>query len=135
MPWLLDTNAWIHYLKDPGSPIRIRLANVQPTDILTCSIVRAELLHGALKYGNAERRRAIVIDTLAPFVSLPFDDAAAERYANLRSELQTLGKVIGPLDMQIAAICLAAGCTLVTHNVGEFSRVNGLQVEDWLAIE
>jgi tRNA(fMet)-specific endonuclease VapC len=46
MPWLLDTNAWIHYLKDPASPIRIRLANVQPTDILTCSIVRAELLYG-----------------------------------------------------------------------------------------
>jgi tRNA(fMet)-specific endonuclease VapC len=88
----------------------------------------------ALKYGNADRRRSIVTETLSPFASLPFDDAAAERYANLRSELQSSGQVIGPLDMQIAAICLAANCTLVTHNVGEFSRVSGLQVEDWFAI-
>lgn len=57
MAWLLDTNAWIDYLKNPASAVRERLAERKPEEILTCAVVRAELLHGALKYGLPERRR------------------------------------------------------------------------------
>ncbi len=133
MPYLLDTNVWIHYLKQPGSPIRSKLAALQPDDIITCSIVRSELLHGAQKYGNRNRRVATVNQTLAPFRSVPFDDADAAEYARIRHQLETAGIVIGPLDLQIAAICVHHGFTLVTSNVGEFSRVQGLMVEDWLS--
>ena len=84
MPWLLDTNAWIFYQKNPAHRIHDELAKREPSDIFTCSIVRAELLHGAMKYGIPERRRAIILKTLAPYRSLPFDDAAAEHYAQLR---------------------------------------------------
>ena len=69
--------------------------------------------------------------TLAPFVSLPFDDQDAVEYAKLRHSLELAGTVIGPYDLQIAAICLRHAATLVTNNVREFSRVNGLKVEDW----
>ena len=61
------------------------------------------------------------------FVSLPFDDDAAQRYGRLRAELETRGVMIGPYDLQIAAIGLVPGLTLVTHNIDEFSRVPGLQ--------
>ena len=132
MAWLLDTNAWIHYLKNPDSPIRHRLALQSPAQIVSCAIVRAELLHGARKYGQPERRIALVVQTLAPYVSLPFDDAAAERYADLRHRLETAGQRIGPHDLLIAAICLAHDHTLVTSNTGEFNRVEGLRVEDWM---
>jgi tRNA(fMet)-specific endonuclease VapC len=84
MPYLLDTNSWIHYLKDANSPIRKRLMGLQPGDVVCCSIVRAELLHGAEKYGNRERRVSKVIETLMPFVSYAFDDAAAAKYASVR---------------------------------------------------
>ena len=66
-----------------------------------------------------------------PDVSLPFDDAAAEEFARVRFLLESLGTPIGPYDMQIAAIALANQLTLVTHNVGEISRVPRLTVEDW----
>jgi tRNA(fMet)-specific endonuclease VapC len=132
MAFLLDTNSWIHYLKNAAGPIRARLGSLQPTDILSCSVVRAELLHGAEKYGNRDRRVATVVQTLAPFRSLPFDDDAAAIYAQLRHRLETAGNVIGPYDLQIAAISLLYDATLVTSNTIEFSRVNGLQVEDWL---
>ena len=135
MPYLLDTNAWIHYLKRSDSPIRVRLAALQPIDIVTCAIVRSELLHGAKKYGNSTRRTAVVSQTLAPFKSVPFDDAAAVEYARIRHELETAGCVIGPYDLQIAAICAHHGLTLVTNNVGEFSRVHGLKIEDWRSSE
>lgn len=133
MPYLLDTNAWIHYLKQPSSPIHTKLATLQPADVVTCSIVRSELLHGAEKYGDRNRRVAIVNKTLAPYQSLPFDDGDAVEYARIRHELETVGLVIGPYDLQIAAICVRHGLTLITSNFGEFSRVSGLMVEDWLS--
>jgi tRNA(fMet)-specific endonuclease VapC len=65
------------------------------------------------------------------FVSFPFDDAAAEEYGKIRAHLAALGSPIGPNDLLIAAISLAKGLTLVTHNTAEFSRVPGLSIEDW----
>lgn len=69
--------------------------------------------------------------TLAPFRSLPFDDLAARRYAEIRDVLETRRQIIGPNDLLIAAIALTHGLTLVTNN-GEFRRVPGLAVEDWI---
>jgi tRNA(fMet)-specific endonuclease VapC len=67
----------------------------------------------------------------APYVSLPFDDHAADAYARIRADPEQQGRRIGPDDLLIAAIALAHDLTLVTHNTREFSRVNGLQLEDW----
>lgn len=134
MSYLLDTNSWIHYLKHSDSPIRARLAAIQPSAVLSCSIVKAELLHGAEKYGNRDRRAATVLQTLAPFRSLAFDDDAAELYAQLRHALELAGRIIGPYDLQIAAICRLHDLTLVTSNAGEFSRVHELFLEDWLQV-
>ena len=131
MAWLLDTNAWIVYLKTPISPIRSRLQSLQPTDVVLCSVVKAELFHGAEKYGNRERRLAILRELFAPCISLPFDDSAAALYGRIRHELEIAGNVIGPNDLMIAAIALANNHTLVTNNIAEFSRVRGLALEDW----
>jgi tRNA(fMet)-specific endonuclease VapC len=132
MPYLLDTNSWIHYLKHVNSPIRAKLQTLQPVDIVSCSVVRAELLHGAEKYGNRDRRVATVVQTLAPFRSFAFNDEAASRHAQLRHSLEVAGLTIGPYDLQIAAICQRHQLILVTNNTSEFARVNGLQLEDWL---
>jgi tRNA(fMet)-specific endonuclease VapC len=132
MPYLLDTNCWIQYLKHADSPIRARLQGLEPSDVVSCSVVLAELLHGAEKYGNRDRRVATVVQTLAPFRSLPFDDEAATAYGRIRHDLEVAGLTIGPYDLQITAICTVHGLTLVTSNIGEFSRVEGLHAEDWL---
>jgi len=135
MVWLLDTNAWIDYLRNPASNVRARLMERKPEEVSTCSIVRAELLHGARKYGAPDRRVAIVRETLAPYRSLPFDDAAAEHYAAIRHELERLGERIGPHDLLIAAICVTHKVTLVTANTGEFRRVADLDISNWQAGE
>jgi len=132
MPYLLDTNSWIDYLKRPTSPVRAHLLAHSPAQIVTCSIVKSELLLGAEKYGDRNRRVALVNQALAPFHSYPFDDAAAVIYARIRHELEAAGNTIGPYDLQIAAICQVHAVTLVTNNTGEFSRVRALQLEDWL---
>jgi len=92
-------------------------------------------LHGARKYGAPERRLAIVRETLAPYRSLPFDDAAAEQYAALRDELERRGEPIGPHDLLIAAICVTHKVKLVTANTGEFQRIAGLNISNWQAGE
>jgi tRNA(fMet)-specific endonuclease VapC len=132
MAFLLDTNCWIHYFKHADSPIRIRLQQLAPSDVVSCSVVRAELLHGAEKYGNRDRRVATVEQALAPFRSLAFDDDAAQEYARIRHALEVAGLLIGSYDLQIAAICRVHDVTLVTSNTAEFSRVAGLQLQDWL---
>ncbi len=71
---------------------------------------------------------------LAPLRSLAFDDECAERYAEIRVRLEKAGTLIGPNDLLIAAIARVHGATLVTHNVREFSRVEGLRLEDWEAM-
>lgn len=131
MQYLLDTNAWILYLKKPDSKIQGRLSTISPNDVVTCAIVLSELLHGAEKYGNRKQRVATVLALLSPFPCFPFDDADAAQYALTRHNLELGGQVIGPYDLQIAAICLRHGFVLVTSNISEFARVAGLQVEDW----
>src|SRR5215468_9600916 len=131
MIYLLDTNAWIVFLRRPASPVVARLQAQQPADIRVCSVVVAELLFGCLRSANPAANLAKVQALLAPYASLPFDDRAADHYATIRRHLETIGLPIGPYDLQIAAIALAHGCTLVTHNQAEFSRVPGLLLEDW----
>jgi tRNA(fMet)-specific endonuclease VapC len=101
MRYLVDTNIWIHYLKTAGSPVESRLRRMPASDIAVCSVVLAELLHGARKYEKREERIAKVARTLAPYISLPFDDAAARHYAQTRDALEAHGQVIGPYDLLI----------------------------------
>lgn len=95
-----------------------------------CSVVRAELLHGARKYEKRAERVARVELTLSPFISLPFDDAAAGHYATIRDDLESRGVAIGPHDLMIAAIAVTHRLTLVSNN-REFNRVEGMSVGDW----
>lgn len=130
MRYLLDTNVWIHYLKNAASPVASRLRQTPASEVAVCSVVWAELLHGARKYERRDERQTRVERTLEPYRSLPFDDAAARRYAVLRDDLETRGEVIGSNDLLIAAIALSHGLVLVTNDAG-FGRVTELQTEDW----
>jgi tRNA(fMet)-specific endonuclease VapC len=103
---------------------------VSPQDLSLSSVVKAELLYGAAKSNLAERtlvRLKIFFDV---FTSLPFDDRAAAAYGAIRADLEKRGNPIGPNDLMIAAIALANGLTLVTHNQREFGGVATLNLED-----
>lgn len=133
MRCLPDTNIWIYHFKRPDSPISKRLQEVGTDGFVTCAPVLAELLHGAYKYGNAVEREKKIRCALLDVPSFPFDDKAAVEYARIRDYLEREGKVIGNMDLQIAAISLVHGLKLITHNVEEFKRVPGLIIEDWLS--
>jgi tRNA(fMet)-specific endonuclease VapC len=128
---LLDTNTWIYALKGGPHVLVERLGSVHPESVAFCAIVKAELLRGALRYGDPAKRLAILHLLFRNHPSFPFDDAAAEVYARVRHELEARGQVIGAMDMLIAAIALANNLILVSHNTAEFARISELKLEDW----
>lgn len=131
MAYLLDTNAWIVYLKGKNTSVRSRLETISPGQVKTCSVVWAELLFGARKYEDPVKRQARIEILLDPFESFPFDLEAAREYAIIRDELERSGRSIGPNDLLIASIAKVHDLVVVTNNTSEFQRVSGLQVEDW----
>ena len=104
-------------------------------EVALCNIVKAELYFGAYKSQKREHNLVVLQRFFDGFPILEFDEQAAEYYGRIRSELEKNGQPIGPYDLQIAAIALRHDVTLVTHNVREFARVPGLQLEDWQAIK
>ena len=126
MIYLLDTNTCIEYLNNRASLVRHRLSALSPEDIALCSVVKAELYAGAQRSSQRERNLALLDWFFSQFVSLPFDDRAAEVYGRLRAELSRQGQLIGPNDLMIAAIALAHNLTLVTwiHSVARSATVS-----------
>ncbi|ANE54727.1 type II toxin-antitoxin system VapC family toxin [Methylomonas sp. DH-1] len=131
MKYLLDSNACIVFLNKRSEKLKLRLEQCQPQQIVLCSVVKAELLYGAMKSQNPVASMAKVENFCSHFQSLPFDDIAAEFYGKIRSELSLLGTPIGANDFMIAAIALANDVTLISHNTREFSRVSNLLLQDW----
>ncbi len=131
MTFLPDTNACITLLRQHNSRLIARWQSVKASDVVLCSVVVYELRHGAERSAKPAAEQAKLDSFLGPFVSLPFDDVCARKCAEIRRELERAGSPIGPHDLQIAAIALHHGLTLVTHNTREFSRVVGLKLDDW----
>lgn len=129
--YLLDTNVCIMYLNGKSLSIKNYIDNLIAAQIAVCSVVKAELFFGTMKSNNTQKTLKIKKSFLQQFISLPFDDSCAEIYGTIRADLVKNGTPIGSNDLQIASIALANNLILVTHNVREFSRISGLQIEDW----
>ena len=131
MGYLLDTNILSDLIRNPFGPVAQRIEAVGAKAVCTSIIVAAELRYGSAKKGSP-RLQARVEDILATIPVLTLEVPADADYGRQRAQLEASGQPIGGNDLLIAAHALALGLTLVTHNTREFSRIAGLQVEDWL---
>ena len=129
--YLLDTNACISYLNNSDSPIKKQMQQYRPEQIYLCSVVKSELFFGAMKSQRVESNLKRLDKLFSLLPSVPFSDESAILFGEIRAYLQKRGTPIGPYDIQIAAIALEHGFTLITHNTKEFLRVEGLKIEDW----
>ena len=128
MRLLLDSSVCIAVMRDRPKGSRRLAESWLRSDTAVSSIVLAELEVGARLSARPEQAREALDRLLENLSITPFDQAAAERYGTLRASLQTAGRLIGPLDMLIAAHALSLNLPLLTGNVREFERVPGLQV-------
>jgi tRNA(fMet)-specific endonuclease VapC len=83
--------------------------------------------------GGGEKKQKEMEDFLSAIPCLPFDDKAAFHAADIRADLTRKGNIIGPNDLLIAGHARSVGLKLITGNLSEFSRVDGLRCEDWSA--
>lgn len=129
----LDTDVLSAVVKrDPPLHLIRRLARTPPSEQCTTAITLGELLYGVARRGSAALARRVqdLIESAGPV--LPFDEAAARHYGDLRASLEGDGRRLAEPDLRIAAIALSRDATLVTANVRHFARVPGLRVENWL---
>ena len=130
--YFLDTNTCIYFLNGKYESIRDKLLSTSPNEIAIPSIVKAELLLGAYKSKNRKGNIDKVEQLLTPFEIIPFDDLMTYVYADIRNKVEKKGEVIGPNDLLIASIVKFNEGIIVTHNVKEFKRIEGLKVDDWV---
>jgi tRNA(fMet)-specific endonuclease VapC len=129
--YMLDTNLCIRVLRDKPASVRPRF-NEEADGLSISTVVLTELLHGAAKSGRPAENRRAVEDFAARLELLPFDEAAAGHAAEIRAALERKGTPIGAYDLLIAGHARSRGLALVTGNLREFRRVEGLRCEDWL---
>jgi tRNA(fMet)-specific endonuclease VapC len=129
--YLLDTNACVKLLNNSDPLVVKRFSEESPESINLCTVVVFELFYGAFlsqKMDINSRKLERFIDQFRIF---DFNRESAKICGRIRAELKKQGTPIGVYDLQIASIAIANNLVLVTHNVREFERVNGLLYEDW----
>jgi len=131
MTYFVDTNTCIYFLNGKYPSVKEKFLSISPKKIKISAIVKSELLLGAFKSQTKKQTTDKVEKFLEPFDIVDFKDDMSYNYTEIRGELEAAGTKIGANDLLIAATVLHEKGILVTHNANEFSRVNGLEIEDW----
>jgi len=133
MTYLLDTNAWIVLLRSKNVQLRERFYESLRSGhfVGMSSVVLMELYQGAIRSQHPDQELHDLRRLAAWHQPMPFDPQCADIAGHIIVRLQRAGQPIGPMDTLIAATAIRYNSILVTHNIREFSRVEGLIVEDW----
>lgn len=129
--YLLDTNICIFAIKKRPEIVLKKLKEKISDGIYISSLTVAELEFGVENSQRIEKNRIALIKFLSIFNILNFDDTDAIDYGRLKTDLRKQGRIIGPIDMLLAAQALNKELIFVTNNVKEFERVKWLKIEDW----
>ncbi len=131
LKYMLDTNIAIYVIKH--RPVAaLETFNRNAGQLCISSITVAELMHGVEKSTMPEHNLRQVEDFISRLITLDYGNKAAEHYGDIRAVLERKGTVIGVNDLHIAGHARSEGLRLVTNNLKEFERVDGLRLENWV---
>jgi tRNA(fMet)-specific endonuclease VapC len=128
---MLDTNICIYLINKKPIDLAQKIAETANDTMYISTITQAELEFGVAKSQNKAKNAQALAKFLSVVNVIDFDTNAAEAYGEIRAALQIKGNLIGYMDMLIAAHAKSKGFTVITNNIREFTRVDGLAVEDW----
>ena len=132
LKYMLDTNIAIYVIK--RKPLEVlEVFNKHAGELCISSITMAELMHGVEKSERTEQNLRRVEAFESRLEVLAYGDKAASHYGNIRADLERRGCVIGVNDLHIAGHARSEGLILVSNNLKEFERVDGLRLENWIA--
>ncbi len=132
MKYMLDTNICIYIIKKKRRKVLETLKTLDIGDVCISTITLAELEYGVKKSQQKEKNKIALINFLTPIEILSFSDSAAVIFGEIRASLEKEGQIIGAYDLLIAAHALSENLILITNNAGEFSRIPGLSLQNWI---
>lgn len=136
---VLDTNVISEIFRPTPEKRVVEWLGSLTDDVAITSVTLAELLAGLRRLPDGRRKDELtrrIESALEPYRGsrsvLPFDDAAADRFADLLVARESVGAPISMADAQIAAICLVHGATCATRNVKDFAHTGISLVDPWI---
>lgn len=131
LKYMLDTNIVIYVIKH--KPVQVaHIFNQNVGKMCVSSITVAELYYGAEKSQFPAKNISIIEDFLSRLEMLPYTEKAATHFGDIKATLSKQGAMIGENDIHIAAHARSEGLILVSNNLREFERVEGLRLENWI---
>ena len=130
--FILDTNICIYIIKKQPASVLARFEQLQVGEVAMSLVTFGELEYGALRSQNVEKSSQILNDITRFIPVLSMEQSVAEHYADIRADLAAKGKPIGNNDLWIAAHARSLDAILVSNNIKEFERVEGLKLENWV---
>ena len=131
MKYMLDTNIIVYAKNNRPEHVLRRLMSHEPDQLCISAVTMAELESGIFRSSRPGQNRMALMLFLSGIQVVPFDAEATREYGDIRHELTMQGNLIGANDLLIAAHARAMGAVLVTNNMREFERVEGLRIENW----
>ena len=131
LKYMLDTNIAIYVIKR-RPPEALATFNQHAGQLCISSITLAELIHGVEKSARPDHNLRQVEDFISRLTVLEYGNKASAHYGNIRAVLERKGTPIGVNDLHIAGHARSEGVILVTNNMKEFERVEGLRLENWV---
>jgi tRNA(fMet)-specific endonuclease VapC len=132
MRYMLDTTICSYILKNHPASVKQKFEEVGAGNICISAIVLAELYYGAARHPQGIVIRREIDNFVSRLVVIPWDENAADHYGAIRVALEKTGSLVGAMDMLIAAHARSSGTTLVTNNLREFDRIQGLTSLNWI---
>lgn len=132
MKFMLDTNVCIHLIKHRPQQLMNRFERTPVGNIGISAITLAELEYGAAKSSRPDRNRSALRAFISPLEIAAFGRAETTSYGRIRALLEKKGRIIGAMDLLIAAHAISLGVQLITNNEAEFKRVPGLRIDNWM---
>lgn len=130
--FILDTNICIYIIKKQPASVLARFEQLQVGEVAMSLVTFGELEYGALRSQNVEKSSQILNDITRFIPVLSMEQSVAEHYADIRADLAAKGTPIGNNDLWIAAHARSLDAILVSNNIKEFERVEGLKLENWV---
>lgn len=129
---MLDTNIVIYVIKRRPREV-LAVFNQHAGKMAISAVTYGELVHGVEKSARQVENLRVVEDFVSRLDVLPYTDKAAAHYGNIRANLERKGTPIGVNDLHIAGHARSEGLVLVSNNLREFARIDGLRLENWLS--
>ncbi|MFC0309747.1 tRNA(fMet)-specific endonuclease VapC [Gallibacterium trehalosifermentans] len=134
LKYMLDTNIVIFTIKNKPAHL-LPLFNENQSMLCISSITLMELIYGAEKSAKVAQNLSIIESFCSRLTVLDYDESAAYHSGQIRAELTKIGQPIGPYEVMIAGHARSLGLTVVTNNIKEFTKVDGIRIVDWCNAE